>query len=223
MSGKMGSYSKLKSAAGEWQFYGGHLDDFETFEVGADISLRQEPDPHWPGQVFLGDDVYEARSEGGDTWGADKACWFVIKDGFIGEPFELKNYGDRNRLRIEHGIYPPDPGLWTEKEWADYAIRRYQDEQCKQIRDMGRAHWTESQRIGVAGSDYTRSVLKEAGMGRIIMGLAQPKPAPTFGERIQEVLERAAKDLAVPPRRDTAVEDLRKMLSRPGLKKGKGL
>lgn len=96
-------------------------DECFTYKIGD--TLPWTPNPWYPGDHI--DGVYDACSRD------DNDCWVVIKDCKVVavEPkaarsdFELQSLV-RQHLEHKYRITPPDPALWTKKQWDDQAARK---------------------------------------------------------------------------------------------------
>lgn len=197
----MGMFTTLVTKCGKrYQFKVGN-DRCDVFQITD--TLPYEPEPHYPGEVYIGDGVYHGRCEMAPLFDRSQDITIIVRDSKFIDLLSGEVVGDAMaKLYCEYRLKAPDPNLWTAEQWAKKAIGEYQFSRLNYLDDAELAGVPEGEQAGYHVRRYTRRMLMEPGFLDQVLGRPSAPP-PTFLEEQQERWDRykleRTPSLDVPP------------------------
>lgn len=174
----MGMFTTITDKDGRnWQFQTGY-DQCETYTLGCTIPEEHfYAPPESPGYLHLGDGIYDAVA----TSGADDCAWVVIKEGAFAAitPFERTEDGIKPSyltMLKQWKPLPPADGLWTQEQWAAYAVRQAARARADKMREAEMEHMSAEERLVYLSHLNTKAKLGESGFMRAILPFEPDEP-----------------------------------------------
>lgn len=167
----MGMFTVVVDDAGNrWQFKTG-FDDMQEFRIGDDVRDFRITDSRYPGEVHLQDGVYYAVHEELQQDKRKPDHWLVISMGKIVALHEEQPDRGEDELLVaqQYEFEDPDPGLWTDDQWAAQAKRDYQIKCDRRREEIACAGLSPLERVVRASTRLARNQIREEGFTRKIL------------------------------------------------------